>query len=107
MATMKNSIGSAQSGWLERLSRAASGILLFELTTGLAITFGPFHPAIEWGLILHTLIGLVAIAPLGWYCARHWRHYSDQALSDVLLLGYIGIGALCVCVVSGLLLTAQ
>ena len=107
MATMKSSIGSAESGWLASLSRATSGILLFELTTGLAVTFGPFHPAIEWGLILHTLVGLVAIAPLGWYCARHWKHYGDQALSDVLLLGYIGIGALCICGASGLLLTAQ
>lgn len=107
MPTMKSSNGSIQSGWLGILSRGIAGILLFELTSGLAITFGPFHPAIEWGLLLHTLAGLVAIAPLGWYCARHWKNYSDQALSDVLLLGYIGIGALCICAVSGLLLTAE
>ncbi len=104
---MKDSIESGQSGWLEILSRATAGILLFELTSGLAITFGPFHPAIEWSLILHTLAGLVAIAPLGWYCVRHWRKYSEQALSDVLLLGYIAMGALGVCVVTGLWVTAQ
>jgi hypothetical protein len=45
--------------------------------------------------------------PLGWYCARHWRDYGDQALSDVLLLGYIGVGALAVCAGSGLLVTVQ
>ncbi|MGE5113476.1 MAG: multiheme c-type cytochrome [Acidobacteriaceae bacterium] len=104
---MKSSLASTQSGWLDLLSRATAGILLFELISGLAITFGPFHPAIEWGLILHTLAGLAAIAPLGWYCAKHWKAYAGQALSDVLLLGYIGIGGLSICVFSGFLLTIQ
>ena len=32
---------------------------------------------------------------------------ADQALSDVLLLGYVGIGALAICLISGLLVTGQ
>jgi hypothetical protein len=96
-----------RAGWPSLLARAAATILLFELITGLAITFGPFHPAIEWGLVLHTIAGLITIAPLAWYCLRHWKDYTDQALSDVLLLGYVGIGALIICVVSGLLVTGQ
>jgi hypothetical protein len=32
-----------QSGWSSLFSRGIAGILLFELITGLALTFGPFH----------------------------------------------------------------
>jgi hypothetical protein len=97
----------ARAGWSNLLARAAGAILLFELVSGLAITLGPFRAATEWGLLLHTLAGAVTIAPLAWYFVRHWKDYSDQALSDVLLLGYVGIGALAICLVSGLLVTGQ
>ena len=95
------------AGWASKLSRATAAILFFELVSGLAITFGAFHPAIEWGLLLHTLVGLIAIAPLAWYFVQHWRDYSGQALSDVLLLGYVGLVALAVCALSGLAVTWQ
>ena len=96
-----------QTGWSSILSRTAAAILLFELISGLAVTFGPFHPAIEWGLLLHTVVGTLTIAPLVWYFARHWKNYSDQAMSDVLLLGYVGISTLGICLLSGLALTWQ
>src|SRR5215469_6609610 len=107
MPFVNGSIAGAQTGWSNILARAAVGILLFELVSGLAITLGPFHPAIQWGLVLHTVAGVLTVAPLLWYCARHWKNYSDQALSDVLLLGYVGVGALATCLLSGLLVTAQ
>ncbi|MCZ2147187.1 MAG: hypothetical protein LC126_05370, partial [Bryobacterales bacterium] len=96
-----------RTGWAPILARATAALLLFELITGLAITFGPFHPAVEWGLLTHTLIGLAAIAPMAWYFARHWKDYAGQAMSDVLLLGYVGLAALAVCVLSGLVVTGQ
>ena len=97
----------ARAGWTNPLARTAGGILVFELVSGLAITLGPFHPANEWGLLLHTVVGVITIAPLMWYFVRHWNDYSDQALSDVLLLGYVGMGALAICLLSGLLVTGQ
>ena len=96
-----------QAGWSATLSHAAAGILLFELVSGLAITFGPFHPLTEWSLLLHTLAGAIALEPLAWYCARHWRNYAGQALSDALLLGYVGAGGLAICLISGLLIALQ
>src|SRR5215472_2605742 len=96
-----------RTGWFSVLSKTASAILLFELLSGLTITFGPFHPAIEWSVVLHTIVGVVTLAPLVWYSAAHWKEYRDQALSDVLLLGYVGLGALAVCLLSGLFVMAQ
>lgn len=94
-------------GWPAALARAAAAILLFELISGLAITFGPFHPAVEWGLLLHTAAGVLALAPLAWYFVRHWKDHRGQALSDVLLLGYVGLGALAICALSGVAVTWQ
>src|SRR5499427_5459467 len=96
-----------RTGWSSVLFKTAAAILLFELLSGLAITFGPFHPAIEWSVVLHTIVGVVTLAPLVWYSAAHWKEYRDQALSDVLLLGYVGLGALAVCLLSGLFVMGQ
>src|SRR5215467_9462645 len=96
-----------RTGWSSVLSKTAAAILLFELLSGLAITFGPFHPVIEWSVLLHTIVGVVTLVPLVWYSAAHWKEYRDQVLSDVLLLGYVGLGALAVCLLSGLFVMGQ
>jgi len=107
MQLLEQGAGRDQSGWSAALSRTAAGLLLFEMVTGLAVTFGPFHPSVQWSLLLHTIGGMLAITPLIWYCVRHWKSYADQAMSDVLLLGYLGIGSLAICLISGLWITEQ
>lgn len=96
-----------QAGWSSALSRGVGAVLLFEVVSGLAVSFGPFRPTVEWGLILHTVFGTVAIGPICWYFARHWKTYRTQAMSDVLLLGYAGAAVLAICLVSGLILSGQ
>ncbi len=102
-----DSIERPRSGWSSLLSRGVGALLLFELVSGLAVTFGPFQPVVEWGLIFHTVFGVLTVAPLCWYFVRHWRTYRSQAMSDVLLLGYAGAVVLAVCIFSGLILTGQ
>lgn len=96
-----------RTGWGPWLARVAAGAFLFELISGLAVTVGPFHAAVEWSLLAHTAAGLLLVAPLVWYFARHWEDYAGQALSDVVLLGYVGLGGLAVCLLSGLAVTWQ
>jgi hypothetical protein len=107
MQSSESLTNRVQAGWSTVLARSAAAILLFEVVSGLAITFGPFHPVIQWGLLLHTIAGVITIAPLAWYFERHWKDYFHQALSDVLLLGYVAIGALAICLISGLLVAGQ
>src|SRR5690242_7380094 len=102
-----NSVRHNGTGWSSALSRAAAAILLFELISGLAITFGPFNPSTQWGLLVHTVVCVLTVALLVWYVVRHCQTYSDQSLSDVLLLGYVAAGALGICLISGLLVPAQ
>ena len=62
-----------RTGWSTVLARTAAAILLFELVSGLAITLGPFHPANQWGLLLHTIAGVIANRSLGVVLVRHWK----------------------------------
>ncbi|HNC98704.1 MAG TPA: multiheme c-type cytochrome, partial [Myxococcota bacterium] len=78
-----------------------------ETLTGLAITLLPFHALVEWGLILHTLAGVVTLLPLAWYCGVHWQDYRRFALSHIVVLGYVALLGLLACSVTGLWLTVE
>jgi len=96
-----------RTGWPSRLAVVGMAALLFVSITGLAVTFAPFHASVEWALIVHTLVGVGTLAPIAWYYARHWQDYGRYAVSHVALLGYVGLVALLVCSVSGLVVTWQ
>jgi nicotinamide riboside transporter PnuC len=78
MQPLQVSGAQVRTGWSGALSRVVAALFLFEIISGLAITFGSFHPAIEWGLLLHTMMGLVMVAPLALYLIWHWSDYTDQ-----------------------------
>ncbi len=95
------------TGWSTLLSKLTGIALVFLAITGLAVTFGSFRPLIQWGLLAHTAIGIACVAPLAWYTLSHWRDYAAYQFSAIVLLGYLaGIG-LIVCVISGIVVTAE
>ena len=96
-----------RTGWASRLAKWSMAALLFEALSGLAITFAPFHAAIQWSVIFHTAVGALTLLPLAWYCAVHWWDYRRWALSHVVLLGYVALFGLAVCAASGAVLTWQ
>ena len=96
-----------RTGWGGRLARFCMAIFLFEGVSGLAITFAPFHPTVEWSVLLHTLAGVATLVPVAWYCAVHWDDYRGYTMSHVVFLGYITVVALLVCSVSGVVVTWQ
>ena len=42
--------------WESRLARLAMAGIVFEGISGLAITCAPFHPLIQWNVIIHTIV---------------------------------------------------
>jgi hypothetical protein len=96
-----------RTGWASWLARISMAGLLFEAVSGLAITFAPFHAAIQWSVIVHTVAGAALLLPLAWYCAQHWLDYRRYATSHIVLLGYVGLAALLICSLSGVWLTVQ
>lgn len=94
-------------GWSSLLAKFSMATLLFEAISGLAITFSPFHPTIQWSVILHTVIGVLTLLPLAWYCTVHWLEYKHYTFSHIVLLGYAALLSLVVCSVSGVILTVE
>lgn len=82
-------------------------VLWFETITGLAITFGPFQPFVQYSVLFHSAIGALTLLPVAWYCLAHWRDYRHRAMSHVTVLGYLALAGLAVCSVSGLALMVE
>jgi len=104
---MGNRNNGTEKRWSSLLAKWCMAVLLLLTVTGLAVTFGPFHPTVEWGLLVHSVVGVAALLPLLWYCWVHWLDYKRYTLSHVVLLGYVGLVGLGVCLVSGVVVTWQ
>lgn len=107
MPNTPSSIYRIRTGWPSLLAKITMGLLALEAVTGLAVTFGPFHAAVQWGVLVHTAAGIAMLLPVCWYCAVHWLDYRERAFSDVVLLGYVTAAALLVCLVSGAVVTFE
>lgn len=92
------------TGWLVRMTLAA---LWFETFTGLAITLLPFHAAVQWGVLLHTVVGAATLLPIAWYCARHMADYGAHAASHITVLGWLTMAGLALVSMTGVILTVQ
>ena len=102
-----NTVTPVRTGWDSLLAKLSMVSLLFLSITGLVITFVPFHAAVQWNVLLHTGVGLLTLLPIVWYYVIHFLDYRRYAMSHVLLLGYVGVAALLVCTLSGLVVTWQ
>ena len=98
---------AVRTGWASRLAVMGLFVLLFEGVSGLVITFAPFHPAVQWSVLVHTAVGAITLVPVAWYLWIHWKDYKRYAMSHVVLLGYVATVALLICAVSGVVVTVQ
>jgi hypothetical protein len=107
--TSKSDVAEVQlrTGWSSFLAKLSMVALLFLAVSGLAVTFAPFHPAVQWSLLIHTVVGVATLLPIAWYYVAHWLDYKRYAMSHVVLLGYVGLVGLAICTLSGVVVTWQ
>ncbi len=79
-----------RTGWVSTLSRVALAALIFEALSGLVITFAAFNAAVQWTVLVHTLVGLAVMIPLTWYVLAHWLDYKSYNMSDSRAAGLRG-----------------
>ncbi|MBI5364501.1 MAG: hypothetical protein HZA53_15090 [Planctomycetes bacterium] len=96
-----------ERGWRSPLAWFANGLLLFLLVGGLAIELLPFGLVNQHNVLIHTLLGLVFLVPGVVYVVKHVRGWWDFPFTHVKFTGWAAGGALGVCLVSGLVVTAQ
>jgi hypothetical protein len=104
---MANDTAPAKTGWSSRITWLSIVGLVFLTVTGLVIAYAPFHASVEWSVLVHTVVGLLVLLPILWYSWLHWADYKRYNLSDAVLLGYVGVAAVLVCLVSGVAVTWQ
>ncbi|MFQ5791274.1 MAG: hypothetical protein ACE5JI_12455 [Acidobacteriota bacterium] len=93
--------------WMMRLAIGTSAVVLIMALTGLSIWILPFSTPNQVQVFLNTLVGLLFLLPVSWYLLRHWLTYRRNLMTHIKLLGYVGVFALILCNVSGLVLTWQ
>ncbi|MEE9296160.1 MAG: multiheme c-type cytochrome [Phycisphaerae bacterium] len=97
----------AAAEWRRPSTGVTLGLLLFETISGLAIYLLPFSVFNQYGVLLHTVIGVLMVAPVGWYLGQHWLRRFRGKFNHYQLLGYLSAAALLVLSVTGLVLTWQ
>ncbi len=96
-----------RTGWSALLSKLTGAAILFLGASGLVVTFAAFRPLVQWGLLVHTGVGILCLLPLFWYSITHFFDYRRYQFSAVMLLGYVAVAGLIVCLVSGVVVTWQ
>jgi hypothetical protein len=93
--------------WLAPLTLITMIGLAFEAITGLLIYLAPFSIFNQYGVFLHTFIGIVWSLAFLWYAIRHWWKRFRSNFNHVQLLGYIAFGLILVCLITGVWLTIE
>ena len=93
------------AAWRSRLTGITGALLLFEAVTGLAFYLLPFSEFNQFGVLQHTVVGVLMVIPVVWFAASHWWERRKGRLSHYQLLGYVSFALVAVCMVSGLVLT--
>ncbi|MCP4249759.1 MAG: cytochrome b/b6 domain-containing protein [bacterium] len=97
----------AAAEWRRPLTGITLGLLVFETITGLAMWLAPFSVWNQYGVLWHTVFGVLMVVPVGWYLGQHfWRRFRGK-FNHYQLLGYLSAAILIVLTVSGFVLTAQ
>lgn len=93
--------------WRSRLAVFVSGLLLFELISGLWIWLMPFSISNQFQVIIHTVVGVLFLVPYMFYQMRHWLVYRNRPWSHYMVTGYVAFAAILLNVISGIVLTVQ
>jgi len=104
--------------WASKLLALAIGLLLYLVLSGLVIYLAPLPSdfmesqgwawkAVQWQVLLHTVLGLVAGAIISRYLWKHYFSVMRQRFDWGRLLGHLSFWMFFVCGASGLVLTWQ
>lgn len=93
------------AGWASVPARVVTGLTLFLAASGLILWAGPFTVFGQHALLLHTVLGILFLAPLAVYLVRHLRAYWEYPFTHVKASGWLTAGVLAVCCFSGVVLT--
>ena len=98
---------NAVAEWRSILAAITGGVLLYLTLSGFVIFLLPFSEFNQFNVLIHTIVGLLSVAPVCWYMVRHWLVRKKGNLSHYQLLGYVSFVFVMLCIVSGIVVTWQ
>jgi hypothetical protein len=112
-----NPEGRAQR-WASKLLALTIWLLVYLIVSGLVIYLAPLPSdfmesqgwawkAVQWLVLFHTFLGLIAGAIIGRYLWKHYFTVRPQRFDFGRLLGHISLWLFVICAVSGLVVTWQ
>jgi len=93
--------------WLAKLTLICMIGLVFETVTGLLIYFAPFNEFNQYGVLLHTFVGVAWLFVFLWYSIRHWLKRYRGGFNTIQILGYASFAVILACALTGVWLTAE
>lgn len=103
----KRRVPDSAAQWRSALTVLTGALLLYLSVSGLVIYLLPFGVFPQANLLVHTLVGILALPVLAGYVLWHWRLRRGGNLSHYQLLGYLGSAVVALCFASGLVVTWQ
>ncbi|MDH3587151.1 MAG: cytochrome b/b6 domain-containing protein, partial [Gammaproteobacteria bacterium] len=89
------------------LTWIVTAVVAYSLLSGLMVTFLPFGVYAQFSIIIHTVVGLVAVIPLVAAVYLHWQRRKSDAPVPIARAAIVAVVALFVCVLTGLIITAM
>jgi hypothetical protein len=89
------------------LTWVATSVVAYSLLSGLMVTLLPFGIYAQFSIIIHTIVGVVAVIPLIAAVYLHWQRRKPDAPAPIARTAMVAIAALAVCLLTGLFITAM
>ncbi len=97
----------SKKGWTDKLARISMYVLVLEIVSGLVLSLKYFSLLSQWGVLFHTVIGVIGLVPLNWHYFKHWKYYQKRDFNLATFFGYLAVVSVLVCSFSGILITYQ
>jgi len=89
------------------LTWLVTGLIFYGLISGLIITLMPFGHVVQYTVLVHSVVGVLAFAPMTWAVARHWKRRRFSIGEREYTAAFGASLAAAACLASGLALSLQ
>jgi len=85
----------------------ATSIVIYLLASGIAVLLLPFGIFVQYSIIVHTVVGIVATLPIVWSVYLHWQRRRASIVPPFSRIAFAAVALLGISVLTGLVVTAQ
>jgi hypothetical protein len=89
------------------LTWIGTAVVVYLILSGLATNLLPFSVFVQYSIIVHTVVGLIAVVPLGAIEYYHWKRRRGDATIAIARTALIAMAVLVLCLLTGLVITGM